>query len=360
MTNKLKVTSALVGSLLAVSATSAVAQTTVSGNLALSYIAAKSENKAQSFRGFGKESQLNISNKGKLSNGLDYLAGFSIEMDGGDGGAQSTTATTSNTLQGQQSENVYIDFIAGNTTVSIGADHFQNTDAHLTNIVGFGYLGADGIGGGASIYPMNLSPYQSYGIGLAQKTDIGSFGIYYTPTNKNGQSANDIFNTVTKAQVEGVVNGESAYEVSYKGDLGLKGLTAMASYASSAGAGNGNVNDATTSRVAAQYNMGSFTVAYDRSRVENSLSNVGTSNKIYADSFGAAYAVNKDVSVGLTYATATDKVTVGAKDEETIIAALGYNLGAVSVQAQYKNAQNVGASAGNDGQTVSVYLNTKF
>ena len=360
MTNKLKVTSALVGSLLAVSATSAVAQTTVSGNLALSYIAAKSENKAQSFRGFGKESQLNISNKGKLSNGLDYLAGFSIEMDGADGGAQSTTATTSGTLQGQQSENVYIDFIAGNTTVSIGADHFQNTDAHLTNIVGFGYLGADGIGGGASIYPMNLSPYQSYGIGLAQNTGIGSFGIYYTPTNKNSQAANDIFNTTTKAQIEGVVNGESAYEVSYKGDLGLKGLTAIASYASSAGAGNGNVNDATTSRVAAQYNMGSFTVAYDRSRVENSLSNVGTSNKIYADSFGAAYAVNKDVSVGLTYATATDKMTVGAKDEETIIAAVGYNLGAVSVQAQYKNAQNVGGTAANDGQTVSVYLNTKF
>jgi hypothetical protein len=359
MTNKLKVTSALVGSLLALSATSAVAQTTVSGNLALSYITAKSENKAQSFRGFGKESQINIANKGKLSNGLDYVAGFSLEMDGADT-ATSTTAPTGNTLQGQQSENVYIDLTSGNTTFSIGADHFQNTDAHLTNIVGFGYIGASGIGGAESIYPANINAYQSYGAGLAQKTGIGSFGIYWTPNNKNGMAANDIFNGVTKAQIEGALNAESAYELTFRGDLGVKGLTLIGSYTDSENAASGNVADANSSRVAAQYNMGAFTVAYDRTRVENTLANVGTSNKIHADSFGVAYAINKDVSVGLTYATAEDKLTAGAKDEATVIAALGYNLGPVSVQTQYKNAQNVGGTAANDGQTLSVYLNTRF
>ena len=359
MTNKLKVTSALVGSLLALSATSAVAQTTVSGNLALSYITAKSETRAQSFRGFGKESQINIANKGKLSNGLDYVAGFSLEMDGADT-ALSTTAPTGNTLQGQQSENVYIDLISGNTTVSIGADHFQNADAHLTNIVGFGYIGASGIGGAESIYPANLNAYQSYGIGLAQKTGIGSFGLYYTPNNKNGQAGNDIFNGVTKAQLEAAANAESAYELTFRGDLGVKGLTLVGSYTNSENAAPGNVADATTSRLAAQYNMGAFTVAYDRSRVENIFANVGTLNKINADSYGIAYAVNKDVSVGLTYATAEDKLTAGAKSEDTIIAAVGYNLGPVSVQTQYKNAQNVGGTAANDGQTLSVYLNTRF
>jgi hypothetical protein len=361
MTNKLKVTSALVGSLLALSATSAVAQTTVSGNLALSYIAAKSETKAQSFRGFGKESQINISNKGKLTNGLDYVAGFSIEMDGADT-ATSATAPTGNTLQGQQSENVYIDFISGNTTVSIGADHFQNADNHLTNIVGFGYLGASGIGGVESIYPANVNAYQAYGIGLAQNTSIGSFGIYYTPNNKNAQAGNDIFNGVTKAQLETAANAESAYEVTYKGNLGITGLTALASYTNSPNGTAGNVNDATTSRIGAQYNMGAFTVAYDRTRVENTLANVASAaaSKIYADSIGLAYAVNKDVSVGLTYASATDKVTVGAKDEEIIMAAIGYNLGPVSVQAQYKNVQNNGGLSANDGQTASVYFNTKF
>jgi hypothetical protein len=359
MTNKLKVTSALVGSLLALSATSAVAQTTVSGNLALSYITAKSETRAQSFRGFGKESQINIANKGKLSNGLDYVAGFSLEMDGADT-ATSATAPTGNTLQGQQSENVYIDLISGNTTVSIGADHFQNADAHLTNIVGFGYIGADGIGGTNSIYPANLNAYQSYGIGLAQKTGIGSFGVYYAPNNKNSQAGNDIFNSVSKAQLETASNAESAYELTYRGDLGVKGLTLVGSYTNSENAAPGNVNDSITSRIGAQYNMGAFTVAYDRSRVENTLANVAATNKINADSFGLAYAVNKDVSVGLTYAKAEDKLTALAPDETTIIAAVGYNLGPVSVQTQYKNAQNVGAVAANDGQTLSVYLNTRF
>jgi len=43
-----------------------------------------------------------------------------------------------------------------------------------------------------------------------------------------------------------------------------------------------------------------------------------------------------------------------------VLVALGYNLGPVTVQAQHKIAQNVGGTAGNDGEITGVYLGTKF
>ena len=83
MKNKL-LTTALVSSMLGAGITASVAQTTVSGNLDLSYMAysAKGNTGAvNSFRGFGKESQINLANKGKLNNGMDYAAGLSLEYD---------------------------------------------------------------------------------------------------------------------------------------------------------------------------------------------------------------------------------------------------------------------------------------
>jgi hypothetical protein len=106
MKNKLLITSALASVLAFASA--ANAQTTVSGNLALSYKALSNDTAAgniQSGRGFGKESQINLTNKGKLSNGMDYAAGFSLEIEGDTTGAPA-----------DWSENTYIDIICGNTT----------------------------------------------------------------------------------------------------------------------------------------------------------------------------------------------------------------------------------------------------
>ena len=180
--------------MLTLGVSSAVAQTTVSGNLGLSYFATSNSstaNTAKTFRGFGKESQINISNKGKLSNGMDYTAGFSLEMDGAD--VSNTTNVTGTNLQGQQSENVYIDLISGNTTVSIGADHIQNPDVHLANIVGFGYIGADGINNADATHPTHASSYSAYGVGVVQNIPgFGRVSFNYVPNNVSGQAVNDL------------------------------------------------------------------------------------------------------------------------------------------------------------------------
>ena len=341
------ITSALVGSLFAGAAS---AQTTVSGNLGISYFATTnaSENTSKNIGTFGRESQINISNKGKLNNGLDYVAGFSLEFDGGDNSGAASGSITKTNAVGQQQENVYIDFINGNTTFSVGVDHFQNTDTHITNLVGFGYIGADGVDNAVSMYPAGSETtfYGSWGVGVAQKAMGGQFGFYYSPQMSNSATT-DIGNTLTSAAQ---VDNNGGYELTYIGSLGVNGLSVVAGYAraDSPTAGSKIGGD----RIGVKYNLGNLTFAVDdaTAKVVNKLDTDGRS-------YGVAYAVNKEVSVGVTYAEAKRP---GVKDEETVLIALGYNLGPVTVQAQHKIAQNVGGAAASDGELTGIYLGTKF
>jgi hypothetical protein len=237
------------------------------------------------------------------------------------------------------------------------------TDTNLTNIVGFGYISADGVNNAKGLYPQNVSTYSAFGIGAVQNTGIGKFAINYTPSSSKAASANDIFNVVNQRSVG---QAESAYEINYAGNLGLNGLTVIAGYVSAQRLAIANTADATSSRIAAKYNFGSFTVAADRSRETNMQDMSGFTQtqgamKLSGDSVGVAYAINKELSVGATYAEAkNDNKVTYPKIESTTILAVGYNLGPVSVQGQYKNAQNVSGIAANDGQSLSFYVNTNF
>ena len=205
----------------------AVAQTTVSGNLDLTYKAIGNKNsKADSVRGFGKETQINIANKGKLNNGIDYVAGFSIEHDGQESGA--TGATTSGTAM--FNENVYIDFIMGSTTLTIGADHIQNPDFEATNITGMADLDEiiNGVKNVPAGYVNNIgSPYSAFGLGLVQDLGVGKFSVYYAPagTAIAGDSHGG-FSTFS-TYVDGA---NSSYEIGFRGNLGVTGLDASYFY----------------------------------------------------------------------------------------------------------------------------------
>ena len=111
---KLMLTSALAG--LALTA-SAIAQTTISGEIRVSHKAVGSEVSSgttiNSNRGFGTEQQINFANKGKLNvGGLDYAAGFSIENDGVQ-------------VINQFNENTFIDLTneSSGPTLSFSVDH---------------------------------------------------------------------------------------------------------------------------------------------------------------------------------------------------------------------------------------------
>ena len=388
-------TTALVGSFVLASSAASVAQTTVTGNLDISYRAVQDKkNPGNSYRGFGKETQIDIQNKGSLNNGLGYAAGFSLEFDGNDNGKNATS--------GWATENTYIDFISGNTTVSLSIDHMQNPDSHAhVNMVGVGYIGGQGIGGpivsGAngkimsSIYPDNaLSQYQSWGAGVTQKTGIGSFSFNYVPSatwtgtnfsgatttayytaSSNGVGAPDIGNNASVGNADGT--GKAAYEVGFKGDLGVKGLNVLAFYnkSDSIDANGPNGKNFVGKTLGGNYNFGQFTVGLDWRRTyaaeQTAALNDGKELINTGKSVGVAYAINPQWSLGAVYAKADlsgNAVAAGTNNdtEKTKIISIGYNMGPVVVNAQGRDTKNLGGSGtiNGDAKDAIIKVSTKF
>ena len=341
---KLLLTTALIGSTLV--AGNAIAQTTVTGNLNISYKAMAVEPASAagtSGRGFGNEQQINIQNKGKLNNGLDYAAGFSIENDG------AQTATLFN-------ENVYIDFIAGNTTFTIGTDHIQNSDRTTSTLVGGMEAGdmvlgnSTGTAASQSIFltSVGADPAQAYGLGIIQTIpSFGKLSALYVPSNSN-------LNTVTAADKSFVEGDSSAVELGFVGDLGVKGLNIHLFRNEASKAVSTEANKLTGENYGISYNFGTVTVGYDRKKTGAVAANAD----ITQDGFGVALAVNPQVTVAANYTKSEKQGT--ATDAEAKSIALGYNLGAVSIIASYSQLENILGTAGNDRDVVYLAARTSF
>jgi len=346
---KLLLTTALIGSTLV--AGNAIAQTTVSGNLNISYKASATDaasgtTTTNSGRGFGNEQQINIQNKGALNNGMSYAAGFSMENDG------SQTGTLFN-------ENTFIDFIAGNTTFTIGVDHIQNIDRSTATLLN-GMEAEDmaqGVQTGtiAFITTPGSNPAQSYHVGVTQTIPgIGKVSALYAPSDTTGNAAT----ATDKNFVED--NSESAYEIGFVGDLGVKGLNAHAftnkQKATTGSKANtaASVNDHKGHNIGASYNFGNVTLGYDYKKEGAVAINADTKQ----NAFGAAYAVDKNLTVGLNY-TKADKegTTVDAKAKTLLV---GYSLGPVALIANFSQLENITGTSGVDANVVYLAARTSF
>jgi hypothetical protein len=353
---KLLATTALVGSV-ALSSVS-FAQTSITGSMDLTYRSTTGGN-GQGDTFLGRETQVNFANKGKLSNGMDYAAGFSLEFDGSDANASSYNNAL---LQGATNENTYIDFIAGNTTITIGADHIQNPDNSMANLVGIidmddAVSGVQGATANAvpSFVTHANSAYQAYGVGVIQTIpSIGKISLNYTPDRTNGLANGDTLGVnATNNLASQYDNGNSAYELGFVGDLGVKGLQVQAFYNNS-DSGNNN-NDLTGEMYGARYNFGQITVAAQRAKTKSSATAAIT---VESDSFAAAYAVTPALSVGVSYGK-TDK-TATTVDETIKQLSVGYNLGPVTVGASIAKVEDLGNTRGVDGDTLVLQASTRF
>ena len=357
MKNKL-ITTAL-SSFIVMGSVSAIAQTTISGNLDLSYNAVSASSNTvtgNSYRGFGKESQLNFANKGKLSNGIDYAAGFSWEIDGPD------TLTTAAAI-----ENHYIDFIMGNTTISISSDHVNTTDQTLVNPVGYGYTGGDGIANSVSIYPKNLADNNGLGLGVTHNFGVLRATLNYQP-NSESAASNDVANTLNSTNVE--VGTNASRSLVLQGDLGVKGLNVLAGKKMQKKEITGTLTGPTDidgTRLSVAYTAGQFTIAGDRIKLDgqainqNGTATLVGNHELEGKSIGLAFAVNKELSIGVYQATAeSNQKAIAPEKEKTKAVTLGYNLGPVTLQAQYKDTENNAGLAVNDGKTGGIKVSTKF
>lgn len=368
----------------------AIAQTSITGELRLSYkdvtaprglgnTGAIGSTNNTSY-GFGAEQQINIQTKGKLNlGGLDYAAGFSIENDG------EQTGTLFN-------ENVYMDLTnaSSGTTISFGRDHIQrsDTDFSATNLVGFTpneLSQLTNATSGGTRFSQNLGPAasQAYGAAILQKSPIGTFSYNWVPNNalpSAGSVTNaTLTNSTTGTTVAGtgvpVVNASlvgnaaseavndnttAAYEYGFVGDLGVKGLTAH--YFKSANQDFANVwaNGAVKAEAknyGAKYNFGDFTVGANK-KVYNPEAATMIETKEVA--YAAAIAINKELTVGALYGKAEQTGgagVVGAGVEQKIKAInLGYNLGPVALAAGYAKNTDAQGQAGADNDVFMIRL----
>jgi hypothetical protein len=351
---KLLTTTAIAGSALLMAA-NVQAQTTVKGQVHLVYKAVSNDSptgKANgSNRGFGKETQLDVQTKGKLNNGLDYGAGFSIEHDGFEAGAVGETP-------GMFNENVYIDITAGKTTFTVGADHIQNPDFTITNLAGFRSDPEDLLNGSgnsnastqAGLYPGSAtSKYSSFGAGIIQDFGFAKGSYYYTP---GGTAQADTGGTTYAGAAD---TGETGHEVMLRGDFGVKGLDATLFYSLQEGEGTtGQNKDAIGRMIAAKYNFGQITLAGEIKRNTSSAA-VTTVGK----SIAAGYAVNKDVTVAIGQAKA-EKDQPGSINETNNFVQIGYNLGPVLAGVAYSDGSDIGGVASNDAKVLYLQLSTAF
>lgn len=329
----------------------ALAQTTVSGNIAIGLKGLSDQNtKVNSYRNMLKETQLNIRNAGKLSNGVDYVAGFSVEYDGTD------TGTTAMHL-----ENNYIDLVFGNTVLTLGSDHIMNPDADLANIVG-GETDIDNVvtGIGNSVVARTVSSkqnfskihsrYEQMGIGVMQTLPgLGRASINYVPESSVGTSSG----AETKTDLASSSNGQ--IEIGFVGDLGVKGLTTSLWYNNEGSKTPENV-DRTGYKVAAKYQVGQIVPAIELMGGETEFGVQGDIRN-----FGLGFIASKQLTIGLNYAitkvTPVSKYNGGVSavgtasvDEKQRGIAIGYNLGPMVIHTWVANVDNYQNVVGNKGK----------
>ena len=335
MNKKLLLTSALCGSVMLSGA--ALSETKITGNMTLSYMANSEQSAANSNNGMGRETQLNISNSGDLNNGLGYKAGFSLEFDGRTNGD-----STSN-------ENIYIDIVSGDTTVSFGLDHLPNTSqsaaprvAEQANTA----LGQLSTTGEQYKYHAGSGIKESFGIGVIQKGIGGGFvSASYVP--KVGDTGGNDNNIDTST-------GNGAWNIIYNGNLGIDGVTVKAAYQKEE-ADTASAQDVKVMQYGAGYNFGQFSAGIQVNDTDEATANTDMKSIEY----GVTAALSDNFTAGITFIT-TDKNTT-ASDEEITMAAIGYNLGPIAVTASYTELQNASGSAtAKDVETFNLRASTKF
>jgi hypothetical protein len=381
---KLMITTAIASSLLM---SSAIAQTTITGELRVGYKAVEAKKSptgnlaataasvsttsttnqlgsstaptylllgnaigattAETYGSFGTEQQINIQTKGKLNvAGLDYAAGFSMENDG------DQISTLFN-------ENAYIDITnaSSGTTISFSRDHIQRSDSDRSAGVLFGFSPNDLSQvefSSATLFTQNIgaAPGQAWGAGIIQATPIGNFSYNYVPQNGSQAASEDVIRET-----------KGAYEYGFAGNLGVKGLNAYYFANKETDTVTSSIVKAEAKSWGANYNMGQVTVGYaDKKYNAAAVAEAEITEKHY----GIAYAVSPTLTVGVNYAKAdiagpTSVVSNQSTGTQKVKAVqLGYALGPVDLTAAIaKNTDMLGVS-GNDSTVSMVRLIGKF
>jgi len=367
MKKQLLITTALVSAV--VGSGDAIAQTTVTGNMELTYAAKSikdtSAANTNSRRHFLRETQINVQNKGKLNNGIDYAAGFALEFDGrGSSGGRQTYAIDNSI----SNENVYLDLIFGNTTLTMGVDHAPRGYASAVPQV-YSSIDLAAATGSATSFVIGGGVVESAGFGVNHKFMGLTASAYYAPTlaSTGGES----INTLTSD-----INENSAYELGIAGTLANTGLTVKAFTSNSKKKQADMGGDIESITYGVGYNFGKFAIGAEfiEDKNNHSRANVATGTVIAGYSthtrtertkyYGVSYNIDKNSSVSLNQFKTELGGSIKAAtngDEKYTTLSYGYNFGPVGLSVSLQKFENTNyvtaSSASGDMGIVRVTAN---
>ena len=318
---KLLTTTALIG--LVASSVSSYAETKVTGAIEQTYNANSvgGTDSQKGSDGLGQENNLKISSSKELDNGMSLKGGFQIE----DGAVDSSSIILS----------------SGAVSFGVGADFGQHIHSNINPRVDDNPFDAIKLKGtdGMNVYQVHDKQH----VGFAFKSDMGTVAFNYAPGNTS----------ITASDGSPDSAGGSGTEISFKGSLGVDGLTVLLGQ-ETISASDGQITAAVAEekeKVAGfKYGQGAWAVGYTHrtfddgttSAIENSIDNV--------TAISATYAINDSLSIG--YENLTGEFESSAlKDEESDAITVGYNLGGLGVSVMYVESDNIsGGSTAQDTQ----------
>jgi len=344
MKKTLLLTTALIGNLLI---GSVQAQTTITGELKMAYKSIEGFGSAATLSGFTSERQINFANKGKLNNGLDYAAGFSLELE--------DAAVVDGT------EGNYFNIIAGNTTVTVGMDHILNGDYAIVPRAG-APINEQIANIGATVVRNDARAGLQYSQGLGDNNESMGLGVIQTIPAVGGRLA---VNFVPKADDNAspgdtkvpTAAGKSAYSMFFVGDLGVKGLQVALEKAANEKNGT-EASDQKVTAFGASYTMGDFSFGAERQKFTD-VSKAETETT----EFGLTYKINNNASAGIGTIKTEGKTAAGAglaSDEEIKYLQIGYNLGGFSTSFSAIDSENVAFVNTQDAKSYVLTLAAKF
>jgi hypothetical protein len=300
------------------------AEMKISGEIAQTWTSTSYDKASEADHGtsaIGSETNLKFSGSKELDNGMTAGGYIRIEDKGG------TLANDSKIFS----------LTSGNLTVTAGIDHGTTIDGNVVANVGqqvedvLGVLdqtGTDPATAKAASLTGNDAHDKEH-IGVAYKTDMGTFQINYSPDVSQASNAE---NSTDDA-------GASATEIVFSGGLGVDGLTVKLGQQETKKEGGVDNGDKKEQMFGIMYNFGQFSVATSHRDYDDG--DTSASNIDGAQSYSVSFAANDQLSVSLELAT-VEKEGSGAKDEDSQLLGVSYNLGGLGVEAYYGKVENIG------------------
>ena len=308
---KLLTTTALIG--LVASSVSSYAETKVTGSIEQTYNANSvgGTSAGTGSDGLGQETNLKISSSKELDNGMKLSGGFNSE----DGAIDSSSIVLS----------------SGAISFGVGADFGQHIHSNINPRVDDNPFDAIGLSGtdGMNVYQVHDKQH----VGLAFKTDMGTVALNYAPGNTS----------ITASDGNTASTGGSGTEISFKGNLGVDGLTVLLGQ-ETISASDGQITAAVAEekeKVAGfKYGQGAWAVGYTHRTFDDGTTSTEENSIDTVTAISATYAISDSLSIG--YENLTSEFETSAKgDEESDAITVGYNLGGLGVSVMYVESDNI-------------------